>query len=157
MLKAKDVNHQGTLKVHTFAHVHQPESFLFSIFIPQSQNTCDDLATWEATGGINMLRAHINFNKNNFLWKLQTEQIKIRINGFSLISQELFSEHSVFSWSVLIKENKNFLDVRVQYFTYAGNLQISWTYIYIYFKWNAFTIRFPLLLLLIPLTFVLLP
>lgn len=92
-------------------------------------------------GGINILRAHINFNKNNFLWKLHTEQIKIRINGFFLILQELFSQHSVFSQSVLIKENKNsmlgtllkesenFLDVRVQYFTYADNLQMSWTYI----------------------------
>lgn len=55
------------------------------------------VATLEAMGGINMLRAHINFNKNYFLWKLHTEQIKIRINGFFLILQELFSEHSVFS------------------------------------------------------------
>lgn len=29
----------------------------------------------------------------------------------------------------LLKESENFLDVRVQYFTYADNLQMSWTYI----------------------------
>lgn len=54
-------------------------------------------ATLEGMGDINILRAHINFNKKKFLWKLHTEQIKIRINGFFLILQELFSEHSVFS------------------------------------------------------------
>lgn len=37
----------------------------------------------------------------------------------------------------LLNGSENFLDVRVQYFTYVDNFQTSWIYIYIYIILNG--------------------